>query len=114
WTGLRVSEACGLQWGDLNLEGHYLEVNRAVAYRQRRLIVGAPKSGKARRVDLPTALVERLRTRQSVRQTEATVAGHPLSPWVFPAPSDDAKPMNAAFLRFKVWYKLIRKVGVRP
>ena len=61
WTGLRVSEACGLQWGDLNLEGHYLEVNRAVAYRQHRLIVGAPKSGKARRVDLPADLVERLR-----------------------------------------------------
>jgi len=114
WTGLRVSEACGLQWSDLNLEGHYLEVNRAVAYRQHRVIVGAPKSGKARRVDLPADLVAQLRRRLSVRQAEATVAGRPLSPWVFPAPSDDAKPMNAAFLRFKLWYKLLRKSGVRP
>jgi len=114
WTGLRVSEACGLQWSDLNLDGHYLEVNRAVAYRQRRVIVGAPKSGKARRVDVPADLVERLHRRLSIRQAEAMVAGRPLSPWVFPAPSDDTKPMNAAFLRFKVWYKTLRKAGVRP
>jgi integrase len=24
WTGLRISEACGLQWGDLDLGGHFL------------------------------------------------------------------------------------------
>jgi integrase len=113
WTGVRVSEACGLQWGDLNLEGHYLEVNRAISYRQRRVIVAAPKSGKARRVDLPADLVERLRRRLSVRQAETTVAGRPLSPWVFPASSDDTKPLNAAFLRFRVWYKLLRKTAVR-
>lgn len=27
WTGLRISEACGLQWGDLDLGGHFLSVN---------------------------------------------------------------------------------------
>jgi integrase len=65
-------------------------------------------------VDLPADLVERLRRRLSVPQAKATVPDHPLSPWVFPAPSDDTKPMNAAFLRFKVWYKLLRKAGGRP
>jgi len=68
WTGLRISEACGLQWGDLDLDAHFLSVNRAVAYRQHRLIVGAPKSGKSRRVDLPEALVARLRARQSISE----------------------------------------------
>jgi integrase len=113
WTGLRISETCGLQWGDLDLGGHFLSVNRAVAYRQHRLIVGAPKSGKSRRVDLPEALVVRLRARQSVSEAEAAVAGREPSPWVFPAPSDDTKPMNAAFLRFKVWYRLLRRAEVR-
>lgn len=28
WTGLRLSEACGLQWGDLDLAGGFLEVRR--------------------------------------------------------------------------------------
>ena len=45
WTGLRVSEACGLQWDDVDFGANFLTVNRAVAYRQHRLIVGAPKSG---------------------------------------------------------------------
>jgi integrase len=42
WTGLRISEACGL-------------------LPAASLIVGAPKSGKSRRVDLPEALVVCLR-----------------------------------------------------
>ena len=53
----------------------------AVAYREHRLIVGAPKSGKSRRVDLPEALVVRLRARQSVSEAEAAVAGREPSPW---------------------------------
>jgi integrase len=116
WRGraFRESEVCGLQWDDLALGDHYLTVNRAVAYRQHRLIIGAPKSGKARRVDVPEPLVARLRARQSLREAETAVAGRELSPWVFPAPSDDTKPMNAAFLRTKVWYRLLRRADVRP
>src|SRR5262245_18373616 len=114
WTGLRVSEACGLQWPDLDLDAHFLSVGRAVAYRQHRVIVGPPKSGKSRRVDLPEALVVRLRARQSAREAEAATAGRKLAPWVFPAPSDDSQPMNAAFLRYKVWYKVLRRAKVRP
>jgi len=113
WTGLRLSEACGLQWRDIDLNGYFLEVNRTVAHRGHRILAGAPKSGRARRVDLPAALVARLRARQSVAEAEAALKGHDLAPWVFPAPSDDSKPMNAAFLRFKVWYRLLRRVGLR-
>jgi len=114
WTGIRVSEACGLKWDDVDLAGHFLTVSRAVAYRQHRVIVGPPKSGKSRRVGLPLDLVARLRARQSVRETAATAARRHPSPWVFPAPSDDSQPMNAAFLRFKVWYKVLRRAKVRP
>ena len=64
-------------------------------------------------VDLPEALVARLRRRQSISEAEATVAGREPSSWVFPAPSDDTKPLNAAFLRFKVWYRLLRRAEVR-
>lgn len=113
WTGLRLSEACGLQWGDVDLTGRFLEVRRTASYRARRILVGAPKSGKARRVDLPAALVDRLAARQSFREAEAVVAGRELSPWVFPAPTDESKPVNGAFLRFKVWYKLLRAAKLR-
>lgn len=86
WTGLRLSEACGLQWGDLDLAGGFLEVRRTASYRAHRILIGAPKSGKARRVDLPAALGSRLRARQSLREAEAALQGRDLSPWVFPCP----------------------------
>ena len=113
WTGLRLSEACGLQWGDIDLAGGFLEVRRTASYRAHRILLGAPKSGKARRVELPAALVDRLRARQSLREAEAALVGRDLSPWVFPAPSDETKPVNGAFVRFKVWYKLLRRPGLR-
>jgi integrase len=53
WTGLRLGEACALQWSDVDLAGRFIEVRRTVGLRARHLIVGAPKSGQARRVDLP-------------------------------------------------------------
>lgn len=112
WTGLRLSEACGLQWGDVDLTGGFLE-RRTASYRAHRIFMGAPKSGKARRVDLPAALVERLRARQSFREAEAALQGRDLSLWVFPAPTDESKPVNGAFIRFKVWYKLLLRAGFR-
>ena len=29
WTGLRLSEASGLQWGDVDFAGQFLDVNRS-------------------------------------------------------------------------------------
>ena len=80
WTGLRLSEACGLQWGDMDFAGEFLTVNRTATYRKHRVLIGAPKSGKARRADLPAALVARLRARQSVLEASAAVAGRDLPP----------------------------------
>ena len=113
WTGLRLGEACALQWEDVDLAGRFLEVRRTVGVRARCLLVGAPKSGQARRVDLPATLAARLAERQSVQAAEAAVAGHEPSAWVFPSPTDAAKPLNAEHLRFKVWYRVLRLAKLR-
>jgi integrase len=109
----RLGEACALQWDDLDVAGRFLEVRRTVSYRAQRCIIGSPKSGQARRVDVPEALVARLHERMTVREAAAAVAGLELSHWIFPAPSNADKPMNGAFLRFKVWYRLLRLAGLR-
>lgn len=113
WTGCRLSEACGLQWSDFDFAGAFLEVRRTAAYRAHRILITAPKSGKARRVDLPHALVDRLRRRLSIQEAESVVAGRELSPWVFPAPSDESKPVNGAFVRYKVWYPVLKAAESR-
>jgi len=113
WTGLRLGEACALQWGDIDVAGRFLEVRRTIGLRARRLLVGAPKSGQARRVDLPAVLASRLGERRSIREAEAAVAEEQLSPWVFPSPSDSEKPLNAEHLRFKVWYRILRHANLR-
>ena len=113
WTGLRLGEACALQWQDVDLAGRFLEVRRTVGVRARRLLVGAPKSGQARRVDLPGTLASQLAERQSVHAAEAALAGREPSAWVFPSPTDPAKPLNAEHLRFKVWYRVLQRAKLR-
>lgn len=100
WTGLREGEACGLQWGDIDFRGRFLEVRRNVIYRanpdERRkgvkrsertplLHIGAPKSGEAGLVDMGPRLAARLQARRDMLAAEAAVSGRDLSLWVFPA-----------------------------
>ena len=113
YTGMREGELLGLQWEDIDWRRNLIDLRRTVAFRNHRLIVNTPKSGKLRTVDVPVSLIAQLRDRHSVRQTEAAVDGAPISPWVFPAATDPAKPLNDAWLRDRVWRPLLSKAGVR-
>jgi integrase len=55
-TGLRVSEAIGLRWSDVNIEHRQITVARATS----RGVTGTPKSGHGRTVDMSDALAEAL------------------------------------------------------
>jgi integrase len=76
FTGVREGEALGLQWGDLDAAGGFLEVRRTVDVRPQRFLVGTPKSGKSRRVDVADALMRSLLTLKSLREAEAALDGH--------------------------------------
>jgi integrase len=56
-TGLRIGEACALQWGDLDFNGRFLEVRRNLVHHR----LTTPKSGKTRRVDMSQQLAETLK-----------------------------------------------------
>jgi integrase len=117
WCGLRLGEACGLQWGDVDAVGGFLTIYRTAQYRKVHgtvtLLLGAPKSGKGRKVDVPQALVDKLHVRRGIMEAEATLNGQEPSPWIFPSPSDATKPVDAAFIRYKRWYKVLRVAGLR-
>ena len=123
WTGLREGEACGLQWGDIDFRGGFLDVRRTVLYRpdpkQRGkkikcpertpvLHIGAPKSGESGRVDMGPKLA----ARRDVMAAEAAVNGQEPSSWVFPALGDSSKPLNAKSLQ-NAWTRLLTRAKLR-
>jgi integrase len=67
-TGMRLGELLGLEWGDVDFNGGFIEVRRnRVAGR-----VTTPKSGKARRIDMSTQLLKRAHTDAGRFETDAT------------------------------------------
>ena len=112
-TGMREGEALGLQWADLDLPRNLIDLQRTVAVRGGRVVGNTPKSGRLRIVDCPAALMAQLDERRSIAQAKAAVAGHALSPWVFPAAIDPTRPLNASWVWRHVWSPLLDKAAVR-
>ena len=106
-TGLRLGELLALQWGDLDLSGRFLEV-------QRNLVSGrltTPKSTKRRRVDMSAALAEALTSRLAAAKAETLHAATPLPAWIFT--NRDGKPLDGDNLRRRVFEKVLTKAGLR-
>ncbi|GAC1406484.1 MAG: hypothetical protein NVSMB64_12190 [Candidatus Velthaea sp.] len=69
FTGLRRSELCALQWGDLDLEDGRYTVRRAAANVDGKVIIKAPKSKTSRRSDhLSPFVVAALRRHRDEQQ----------------------------------------------
>src|SRR5262249_40153030 len=73
--------------------------------------LGTTKGGRSRAVDLTPKLVEVLADRMSLQDTEAAVAGLPVSPWLFPGPTGD--PWDDRWVRWHAWRPLLRRAGLR-
>jgi integrase len=76
-TGLRIGEALGLRWDDVDLERGRLEVRRALQRQTGRgLVFVEPKSARSRRgVHLAPAVVTRLREHHARQAEERRFAG---------------------------------------
>ena len=75
YAGLRIGEACGLTWQDINLEEQYLTVKRSVRYdgAKHKTIIGPTKRKKVRTVDFGdtlTAILKRARKEQLKNQMQ--------------------------------------------
>jgi integrase len=100
WTGLRPSEAAGLQWQDIDLERGRLHVQRS-----RHLYEdGAPKTASADRwVQLFPKTVNVLRSIQPLR-VEA-------EQYVFT--TTEGKPVEPKAFASRYWYRCLRGLGIR-
>jgi integrase len=107
-TGLRIGEACALQWGDLDFHGRFIEVQRnCVRYR-----ITTPKNGKTRRVDMSQQLTETLRALHLERKKEALRKGWGEVPlWIFY--NRERELVDQHHFRGRVWPKMLEKAGLR-
>ncbi len=105
-TGLRLGELIGLQWGDVDFRGGFLEVRRAVVLRQ----VTSTKTHRIRRVDMSRQLQDTLQWLKEVRQLEAMAQGQEMLPWVFLSP--EGERWDDRNLR-RGWYRLLEAAGIR-
>lgn len=106
-TGMRLGEALGLQWGDIDWQGRFAEVRRSLG----RDGANAPKSGKSRRVDLSAQLVETLRALQLAAKKRALREGREVPLWIFA--TDTGTPLEANNLRHRFWPRLFAKAELR-
>ena len=81
--GHREGELLGLQWGDLDFRGQFIEVRRAIVRRQ----ITTTKTHKIRRVDMSPQLAQVLQRLKETRTLEAAMKGDPLAPWIFIGPT---------------------------
>ena len=84
FTGMRRGEVCGLRWQDVDLEAGALSVRQtrtsaadADTGKGSHVIVGEPKSGKGRRIDLDPGTVKVLKAWRRQQAAEIARAQHP-------------------------------------
>lgn len=91
----------GLQWGDVDWSGKFIEVRRA----SWNLIVTTPKSGEGRRADMSDQLAQILSESKLALARHAAKKGRTMSEWVFPsrfgAPIEPNRVREAFFLTLK-------------
>jgi integrase len=108
-TGLRIGEACALQWGDLDFLNRFIEVRRTYSNGR---IEETPKSSKSRRVDMSQQLTEALKALLVERKKETLRKGWgEVPPWIFLR--EDGACLTPNYVRMRVWPKLSAKTGLR-
>jgi integrase len=107
-TGMRLGELLGLQWGDVDFRGRFLEIRRnRVAGR-----TTTPKNGKTRRIDISAQLAEALKALLITRKEETLRRGWGEVPaWVFC--NEAGRPLDGDNLRHRIFYKVLAKTGLR-
>ena len=112
-TGLRAGEVLGLHRGDLNFHSRSIYVQRNWS----RGILGTPKNGKARRVDMSQGLATALTEWIELQDLEAAAAGHAAPEILFPGNLGGTRRepsyMAENWLRYKLWFPMVAKAGLR-
>jgi integrase len=98
-TGLRRSETCGLQWGDVDFDGSRPTVRRARVVVDGRTVTKAPKTVRSRRtVDLDAGTVAALREWRRAQLEERLRAGEAWHAGEWVASDEIGRPSNPEYI----------------
>jgi integrase len=103
---MRLGELLALQWGDVDWNRKFIEVNRS--YKLGRL--SPTKTGKARRVDMSDHLIETLQGLLTIRKKEGFQMG--LGEAVEGIFYRQGAPMEQNYIR-RVFKRILQKAGLR-
>jgi len=106
-TGARQGELLALEWGDIDWTGNFIEIRRS----NWRGIIGTPKSGKTRRVDMSDRLKQVLEEHRKRMAAEALKAGVEMPSLVFTS-AEGTTPYDGVNVR-KSFEAALRKAGIR-
>jgi integrase len=113
-TGLRMGEALGLRWSDVDLDAGTLRVNRQVQ-RMRGgggLVFGEPKNASRRTVDLPQRAVEALRSHRKRQMEEQLKAGSEWQDYGLVFASGKGTPLDAQNIVNRHFKPLLKRAGL--
>ena len=105
-TGMRVGELIALQWEDIDWNGKFIEVRRAISRGE----VGTPKNGKPRRIDLSDRLSAVLTDHRKGMAKEALAQGRSMPERVFINPEGGELQASSVV---KPYRRILAKAGLR-
>jgi integrase len=105
-TGMRVGELIALQWEDIDWNGKFIEVRRAISRGE----VGTPKNGKPRRIDLSDRLSAVLTDHRKGMAKEALAQGRSKPDRVFVNPEGGELQASSVV---KPYRRILTKAGLR-
>ncbi len=105
-TGMRKGELIGLQWGDIDWLGKFIEVRRSYSFGH----MTTPKNGKTRRVDMSDQLVAILRTLKAEVAEETLAGGKSFGELVFPSEAGTPRDPSHVVREFN---RALKKAGLR-
>ncbi|MHB1954184.1 MAG: tyrosine-type recombinase/integrase [Sulfobacillus sp.] len=111
-TGLRIGEAIGLRWSDLDLDSGTLSVHRTLSEIGGKLVEGPPKTKAGRRdIALERQVVDLLRQHRQAQGVERLVSGPDWNPTGLVFPSEAGTPLFRRNVR-RSWTMLLARAGL--
>lgn len=107
-TGMRAGELIGLQPGDIDFNGRFIEVKRGIVRGKE----APPKNDKSRRVDMSRQLAEALKEHMLETKKKMLKEGLKDAPkWLFY--NNDGGYSDINNIRKRYFYKCLEKIGLR-